>query len=93
MESSVVSHLISDDGTYPNNERLRLLVYQSAITPYDCIPDEIEKLFERNFWAGSWRGAVYAYHHYHSTAHEVLGIYANLSPFNPAYACYNPVSW
>lgn len=34
-----------------------------------------ESRFRRNAWHGSWRGGLYKFHHYHSTAHEALGVF------------------
>lgn len=62
---------LSDDGKIPNS-RLPLLVYSK--TPASR-PEDFEALFAQNGWTGSWRNGVFAYHHYHSNTHEVLGVY------------------
>jgi uncharacterized protein YjlB len=36
----------------------------------------LEATFADNDWQGSWRNGLYPFHHYYSTAHEVLGIYS-----------------
>jgi uncharacterized protein YjlB len=65
-----------DDGTIPNNPALPLLVYRAALAePGDRVA-AFEQMFGRNDWSGGWRNGIYPYHHYHSTAHEVLGIAA-----------------
>lgn len=69
----VTAHHFVDDGTYPNN-RLPLLVYKSAIAPGDATPEAMESLFNENGWPPQWRSGVFDYHHYHSTAHECLGV-------------------
>jgi uncharacterized protein YjlB len=72
----VIHHLLLDDGTYPNNPRLPLLSYQGALRlPQDEPAAAFEALFRENRWGASWRNEVYGFQHYHSTAHEVLGVY------------------
>lgn len=60
----------ADDGRIPNSP-LPLLVYRQAV-PADAAA--IERRFATHGWSGGWRNGIYPFHHFHSTAHEVLGI-------------------
>jgi uncharacterized protein YjlB len=62
--------VFADDGAVPNS-RLPLLVYRQAV-PAD--PAAIERIFAANRWPPAWRDGVFPFHHFHSTAHEALGI-------------------
>ena len=65
---------LEDDGTFPNSS-LPLLVYPAVVTPTAPDPAVVfEQRFRENGWPGAWRNGIYGFHHYHSTAHEVLGI-------------------
>jgi uncharacterized protein YjlB len=69
-----VEHLqLSPNGWMPNNERLPVLLYRRAFTPSGSLADLMEQAFQKNAWPPQWRNGVYDFHHYHSTAHEVLG--------------------
>jgi uncharacterized protein YjlB len=65
-----LTFLFDDDGTIPNS-RLPLLVYRAAV-PADAAA--IERTFTANRWPPAWRDGVHPFHHFHSTAHEVLGV-------------------
>jgi len=70
----VETFVFADDGDIPNN-RLGLIVYDQAIDPNTGDPAvAFETLFRQHGWGGSWRNGIFPFHHYHSTAHEVLGI-------------------
>ena len=60
----------ADDGAIPNS-KLPLLVYRQAV-PAD--PGAIERIFTANRWPAAWRDSVHPFHHFHSDAHEALGV-------------------
>ena len=71
-EPSPETFAFADDGRFPNSA-LPLLLYRRAV-PAD--PAAIERVFAAHGWSGGWRDGIFPFHHFHSTAHEVLGIAA-----------------
>lgn len=72
----VIAHKIKDAGTIPNS-RLPLLIYQGALDlPKDDPAAAIEALLHKHQWGNDWRNGIFTYHHYHSTAHEVLFVFS-----------------
>jgi len=72
--AEISAHLLKEDSSFPNNDRLPLLIYKVAF-PAKEEPRNIEEAFKKNDWHEPWRNGIYHYHHYHSTAHEVLAVY------------------
>lgn len=71
----IIATILKDDGAVPNN-RLPLLFYIGAVNLEGRDPAALfEELFQGNDWTGTWRNGIYTYHHYHSTTHEVIGVY------------------
>jgi uncharacterized protein YjlB len=73
-EDAVSAHRFEGDGEIPNNV-LPLLVYPGAVEVVGADPAAaFERVFAANGWGRSWRNGIFPYPHFHSTAHEVLGI-------------------
>lgn len=74
----VVEHLILEQNDWvPNNPRLPVLLYRAALQLGDGnAASTFERSLSENGWPAKWRDGIYDYHHYHSSAHEVLGCIA-----------------
>ena len=72
-ESTTVTYLLEDDGVIPNNSRLPLIVYNGVLKGES--EESVRRRILSNEWQGAWVGSVFGFHHYHSTAHEVLGCF------------------
>jgi uncharacterized protein YjlB len=68
------TYTFGDDGAIPNS-RLAVLVYH-GVADVAAGAASCEALFHGNGWGNSWRSGIFDFHHFHSTAHEVLGIAA-----------------
>jgi uncharacterized protein YjlB len=63
----------SDDGVIPNSQ-LPVLLYREVPLASKDKAAGLEQLFNEHDWPAQWRAQVFDYHHYHSTAHEVVGV-------------------
>ena len=76
IHGHIATHIFEDDGRFPKNPHLPVLIYKGALHlhPGDEI-DTIIELFKKNNWTNSWKDTVFDYDHYHSSTHEVLGVF------------------
>ena len=47
-----------------------------GVSDEDDLETYFRRLFNSHDWGGDWAMGIYGYHHFHSNAHEVLGIAA-----------------
>jgi uncharacterized protein YjlB len=66
------TYVFDDDGGIPNS-KLPVLVYHD-VDAGSSGAAACEELFASNGWLGAWRDGIFSFHHFHSTAHEVLAI-------------------
>lgn len=76
IRGHVISHILKGDLYFPNNEKFPLLVYKGALLLHpEDEPEAILHRFAINNWTKGWTDGIYDYHHYHSTTHEVIGVF------------------
>nr|WP_202114663.1 cupin [Halomonas zhuhanensis] len=70
-------HFDSDEANgYPNSP-LPVLIYRQVLDTGNAEEraDTFETMFKRHGWPPAWRYHLYDFDHFHSTAHEALGIF------------------
>ena len=73
----VLAHLLAPANAIPNHPRWPLLVYPGAVAIEGVDPAAtFEALFDRNQWPAAWRNGVFSFYHFHSNAHEALGVFS-----------------
>ncbi|MFD2245709.1 cupin domain-containing protein [Pontibacter ruber] len=75
-DPDVTPLLLQPKGNIPNNPTLPLLLYRQVFPDELDLEAQFKEAFRKNNWGGSWTNGVFGYHHYHSNAHEVLGVLA-----------------
>ena len=66
-----------ENDNFPNNPTLDLCILKQVYSSdANNLVDLIERCFQKNEWPPAWRNGLYDIHHYHSTAHEALGVYS-----------------
>jgi uncharacterized protein YjlB len=75
INKSIEQIKLYDDGIFPNSP-LPALLYKGVLDiPLVFPAKHVKDLFESHGWSNTWDYGIFTYHHYHSTTHEVLGIY------------------
>jgi uncharacterized protein YjlB len=59
----------------PNHPRFAVLLYRGVEAAAEGA-GAVRALFAEHGWGGSWVDGVFAFHHFHSTSHEVLAVVA-----------------
>ena len=73
----VFTHHLDFNNSVPNNPQLPLLIYQQAMVLHGSDPAALfEQKFDEHGWPSAWRNGILPFHHYHSNAHEALGVYS-----------------
>jgi len=72
MTRAVETMVFGHNGHFPNSG-LPVIVYRNAIAG-PVTTEAVRAMFARNDWPPRWVDTIFDYYHYHSTAHEALGV-------------------
>ncbi|MES2565873.1 MAG: cupin domain-containing protein [Bacteroidota bacterium] len=72
---SIKTYRLKDDGIFPNSQLLVIHYKKIIQLPFFFPGSYLKTLFKKNNWKNAWKSGIYNYHHYHSTTHEVMGVY------------------
>ena len=73
QKMNIVRNILTEDGSFPNNSLLPLLVYQQALLlKGEQHTGLVKEILETNRWTDAWVDGIHDYHHYHSSAHEII---------------------
>jgi uncharacterized protein YjlB len=70
------SHLVMDPYSHFPHQKLAVLSYKQVLQLGERNENDVKQLFENNGWTNAWTDGIFNYHHYHTTAHEVLAVIA-----------------
>lgn len=77
MENQVIHFICSENDGFPNNANLAVCILRQVL---EADQGDVAAIFEQHFfkngWPPVWRNGLYDIHHFHSTAHEALGVYS-----------------
>ena len=65
---------LAPDDRMPNSA-LPVIVYR-RVAEGEALDLLFRETFVANGWAGLWTGAIFGYDHFHSNAHEVVGVFS-----------------
>lgn len=75
MSAADPQTLVLQPGETMPNSPLPVLIYRGVLKRETTNKaGDFDRLFAQNGWGGIWRDGVYDFDHYHSNAHEVLGV-------------------
>lgn len=77
MNHQIMHFVCPENNRFPNNAKLAVCIMKRVFDPdVDDLAAAFERRFQENCWPPAWRNGLYDIHHYHSTAHEALGVYS-----------------